>query len=273
MTGTCVKASGIDELSVHDSVLSSCFVGIDMVGCHGAVIARTEIYLTQIGAIRARGGSTDVDIRQNRIHDGGNAITLGGSTPLALFRPAPSATEPNAEARRVRAFDNAIYNSAYSAITFDGCIDCLAAHNLVYASANVLVSILQSTASQSGYTFEPTREGRVVNNAFVWSASSLVGHVEAAPTTQPTTFTFSHNAWFCYDVPSQSTPILPVSEDGTLIPAFTGYAPDTTFYCGGPEQGAAVPLPEVDGTIDGYCRSDSSQPTIGPQIYRGGCRI
>lgn len=273
VASTCVRASGIDDLSVHDSIIGRCFVGIDEVGVHRGVVARNLIYGTQLGGLRVRGGSTDVDLRQNRLRDAGSALVLGGSTPLALFRPAVSRSVPNAEARRVRAFDNAIYNDIAAAITFDGCIDCLAAHNLVYGYAQTLVSIRQSTQSQGNYAFEPTRDGRVINNAFVWSASFLGAQVDAAPFTEPSTFTFSHNAWFCYDVPSLSTPTLPVSEDGSLVLTYTGYVPDATTYCGGPEQGAAVPLPEIDGTIEGFCRTDSEYPTIGPQVYHGGCRI
>lgn len=274
VSSTCVRASGIDDFSVRDSIIGRCFTGVDQVGVHRGVVARNLVYSTQISALRVRGGSTDVDLRQNRLRDGGNALQLGGTTPLALFRPAVSSSMPNAEARRVRAFDNAIYSDIAAAITFDGCIDCLAAHNLVYGEPQGLVSIRQSTPSQGDYVFEPTRNGRVINNAFVWSAGFLVTQVDAAPLTEPSTFTFSHNAWFCYDVPSLSTPTLPVSEDGSLVLTFTGYVPDATSYCGGPEQGMAAPLPEIDGTIEGYCRADSPYPTIGPQAYIDvGCGI
>ena len=51
----------------------------------------------------------------------------------------------------------------------------------------------------------------------------------------------------------------------------TGYVPgQTTAYCGGPEAGKAAPLPEIDGTIEGYCRAMGDAPTIGPQMVQSG---
>src|SRR5690606_24292719 len=137
---------------------------------------------------------------------------------------------------------------------FVGCVDCLVAHNAVVGTTRWLVRILQETVSQSGYTFEPARDGRVINNSFVWRDAALSTHVNVGPNTEPTTFSFSHNLWYAMDAPNESTPMLPVSEDGSVIGQGSVYESVTSALefsqmevCDGPERGAAVPLPEVDG--------------------------
>jgi hypothetical protein len=55
----------------------------------------------------------------------------------------------------------------------------------------------------------------------------------------------------------------------------TGYFPSQlTIYCSGPEAGTAAPLPEIDGTFDGSCRSQGDAPTIGPlMVIFGACDL
>jgi hypothetical protein len=267
----CFKVGGVNGLALYDSRTRECTRGIDLIGVHGAALARNVLYATYSRAIAVRGGSTDVDIRQNFINDGGGyALELGGVTPASQFRPALSATMPNAEARRVRAFDNFLVGDMGTAFVFNTCSDCLVAHNFTGGNPNYLIRILQDTQAQGGYTFEPTKNGRVINNSFQWMTGQLFGSVEYdAARTQAGTFTFSHNLW-------QAPPQLPSQEDGTVI-AFSGYSAldgGHLAYCGGPEAFAAAPLPEIDGTIDGFCRADGDAPTIGPQVLRtGACRL
>src|SRR6185503_7532381 len=202
--------------------------------------------------VRLRGGSTDVDVRQNVIVEAGvTAISLGGFTPLSWFRPALSTTAPNAEARRLRAFNNAISGSTTAALTLDDCIDCLVAHNLVYGNVTRVLRIWQNQTTQGSYTFEPMTTGRVINNSFTWSITALMAHVEVGAGVNASAFMFSHNLWNCDDQPSMSQPTLPATEDGAVIGMGTGYYGAFGPYCGGPEAGKAIALPEVDGTIEG----------------------
>jgi hypothetical protein len=170
---------------------------------------------------------------------------------------------PNAEARRVRVFNNFLIGNMGTAFVFNTCSDCLVAHNYTGGNPNYLIRILQETQAQGGFTFEPTKDGRVINNTFQWT-NGLFSLVEYdAIRTQAGTFRFSHNLW-------QAPPPLPSQEDGTVI-AFSGYFPPSTIFCDGPEWNAAAPLPEIDGTYNGTCRA-LGEPTIGPQL-RGGCEI
>lgn len=285
----CLKVSGVNELFVYDSFFARCGGGaagsaIDHVGCHRAVIARNVFADLSGSAVQAKGGSTDIDIRQNRVHDGGERVfNLGGSTGFEFFRPSLSVTAPNAEARRIRAFNNIITGSTGTPFAFAGCVDCLVAHNLMLGTPRWLVRILQETVSANGYTFEAAREGRVVNNTFIWTSSVLSAHVNVGADTEPDTFMFATNAWLAQDAPEISMPSLPVEEMGSVIGAISPYltvsadptAPVQRMYCAsGDETFSASPLPEVDGTYLGECRGLADTPTIGPLVNStGGCTL
>jgi hypothetical protein len=274
----CLKVSGINDLYVYDSRFERCGgggsgSGIDHVGCHRSIVARNVFDDISGNAVQAKGGSTDVDVRQNRIRDiAQRAINLGGSTDLTLFRPSLSMSSPNAEARRIRVFDNVFTGTMSAPVAFVGCVDCLVAHNLVRGDMNWLVRILQETPDGSGgYPFEPARTGRVINNSFVFLAGTLSTHVNVGGGTDPGSFTFSHDLWLASDNPGQSAPDLPVAEDGGVIGMASGYAsfPDDPrapagTLCGGGEVGAAAALPEIAGTLDGACRA--ARADIGPLI-------
>ncbi|MBE7451919.1 MAG: right-handed parallel beta-helix repeat-containing protein [Kofleriaceae bacterium] len=275
----CIKVSGVNDLHVLDSRIERCGAGgsgIDHVGCHRSVVARNTFAGAMSTAVQAKGGSTDVDVRQNRIAiTGPRAVNLGGSTDLDLFRPPLSTSAPNAEARRIRVFANVITGLGDTAtpFAFVGCIDCLAAHNLVRGRQRWNVRILQETASGGGYTFEPAANGRVLANTFVFAAASLSTAVNVGGGTDAASFTFSHNLWYASDGGS-STPSLPVTETGGVVGQASGYdhlpddpqAPITAACVGAPEAGAGVHVPEVTGTLAGACRAaPPAAVTIGPQ--------
>jgi hypothetical protein len=275
----CIKLSGVNDLSVYGVRLERCGAGgsgIDHVGCHRAIVARSTFDGAMATAVQAKGGSTDIDIRDNRIRiTGGRAINLGGSTDLDLFRPPLSAAAANAEARRIRAYNNVITQVTASAtpFAFVGCVDCLAAHNLVRGQQRWHVRILQETPSQGGYTFEPAARGRVLHNSFVFDSTTLSTAVNAGAGTEPETFTFSHNLWYAANDPARSAPMLPVAEAGGVSGQPSGYlnvpddprAPIPSPPLTGSAEWAARPprLPEVPGTLDGLCRD--AVTTIGPQ--------
>ena len=69
----CVKVSGINTLAIYDSVIERCGTGgsgIDHVGCHRSIVARNVFDGRMENAVQAKGGSTDIDIRQNRSQSG-----------------------------------------------------------------------------------------------------------------------------------------------------------------------------------------------------------
>ncbi|MBL9013740.1 MAG: hypothetical protein JNL83_06170 [Myxococcales bacterium] len=282
----CLKVSGVNQLAVLDSRFANCGgggSGIDHVGCHGSTIARNVFSGRMENAVQSKGGARDHDLRANRVAiTGSRAFNLGGSTDLNLFRPPLSTTAPNAEARRIRAFDNVITGLGPTAtpFAFVGCIDCLAAHNYVRGQQRWHVRVLQETATQSGFTFEPAANGRVINNTFVFSAASLATAVNVGAGTSAGTFTFRTNLWYASDTPASSAPMnLPSAETGGVSGMPSGYVnipDDPLASLAGPQiatgsaEWAARParLPEVPGTMAGLCRGDPT--TIGPGEAESG---
>lgn len=263
----CLKLSGVRHFTVLESDFQLCGgdgagSGVDLVGAHQGLIAGSTFRDFDGSGVQAKGGSTDVEIRWNRLQNAGDrAVNLGGSTDLALFRPSLSTSAPNAEARDIRVLANVIEGSD-APLAFAGCVDCLAAHNTIVDPGQFLLRILQETTTTGNYVFEETQNGRLINNLVHHSRGNLSEDVNIGPNTQPETFVFSHNLWYAHDAPAQSAPELPVTETG----AITGQ--DPAFLPGGfaigpasPAAGAGSPAVSVQGDITGACFANP--PSIG----------
>jgi hypothetical protein len=221
----CLKVSGINNLYVRYSMFQNCGgggSGIDHVGVHGSLI-ESNVFDGRMGnAVQSKGGSTDHDLMFNHARITGTRVfNMGGSTDLTLFRPSLSTSAPNAEARRIRAYDNIVWGLTAQATPFAlvGCVDCIVAHNVVRGAYRWHLRILQETATDSDpYTFEPARDGMIANNAFEFSAATLATAVNVGGDTEPSTFQFRNNAWLAMDNPSQSMPTgLPTPEMGGVV--------------------------------------------------------
>jgi hypothetical protein len=260
----CLKLSGVHDFFVYDNQIERCGgggsgSGLDHVGCHRGIIARNTFTETSGNAIQAKGGSTDLDIRQNHmVQSGARAVNMGGSTGFEFFRPPLSTTEPNAEARDIRVTSNVIVGGD-AALAFVGCVDCLAAGNTIIDPLTWPFRILQETVTGGGYTFEPARDGRVIGNLVYFEAGEISTHVNVGANTAPETFTFANNLWYAHDDAGQSTPTLPVTETGAVIGMDPG---DPQSDChGGPRDDRGQALPELPGDLRGTCRAQA--PDIG----------
>ena len=219
----CLKVSGLNNLHVQYSTFRNCGgggSGIDHVGVHDSVILDNRFDGRMGNAVQSKGGSTDHDIRGNRVRiTGSRSFNIGGSTDLALFRPPLSTTAPNAEARRIRVYDNVIWNLDAQAtpFAFVGCAECVVAHNAVRGSYRWHLRILQETPTDSApYTFEPARAGLVANNIFEFSSTTLSTAVNVGGDTDASSFVFRNNLWFATSGGS-STPSLPTPEMGGVV--------------------------------------------------------
>lgn len=220
----CLKVSGINHLFVFGSTFRNCGgggSGIDHVGVHHSVIVKNRFDARMGNAVQSKGGSTDHDIVGNHARiTGSRVFNIGGSTDLNLFRPSLSTSAPNAEARRIRVYDNIVWGLGNQATPFAivGCVDCVVAHNAVRGSQRWHLRILQETATDSDpYTFEPARNGLVANNVFEFSAASLATAVNVGGDTDPASFVFRNNLWLATDNASQSAPTLPTPEMGGIV--------------------------------------------------------
>ena len=269
----CLKLSGLNDYYVLDTTFARCGGGdsgsaIDHVGCHDGLIARNQFdNLTGGGnAVQCKGGSQNIEIRWNRIRNGGQrAVNMGGSTGFEFFRPALSTTGDNAEARDIRVIANLIQGGV-AALGFVGCVDCLAANNTIIDPENWVLRILQETTSEGDYTFLPAQDGRFINNLVYFSRADVSTTINVGPNTSASSFTFQNNLWFAHDQPNRSTPTdFPAAErDGIYAqaPSFTNAANgDFSLAAASPASGAGVALPEVSGDLAGNCYADP--PSIG----------
>ena len=107
----CLKLSGLNDYFVLDSRFARCGGGgsgsaVDHVGCHRGLLARNLLEDLQGNGIQSKGGSEDIEIRWNRVNNGGQrGVNLGGSTGTEFFRP-PLTAGSNFEARNIRAIAN-----------------------------------------------------------------------------------------------------------------------------------------------------------------------
>jgi hypothetical protein len=218
----CLKISGVYDFLVVDSAFARCGggmsgSGIDMVGAHRGLIARSRFASMAANAVQAKGGSADIEIYANHIVDGGGrAVNMGGSTGFEFFRPPLDPNAVNAEARRIRVVANVIERGD-TPFGFVGCVDCAAVHNTIVDPQVWLLRILQETTSRDGYTFAPASNGLVANNLFTFSRAQLRSDVNVGPNTEPGTFEFANNLWYAHDDPARSQPVLPAPEEGAVV--------------------------------------------------------
>jgi hypothetical protein len=262
----CLKLSGVNDFHVLDSSFRLCGggmsgSGIDIVGGHHGLIARSQFTDLSGNAVQAKGGSVDIEVRANRMQNAGaRAVNMGGSTGFDFFRPPLVTGAPNAEARDIRVVANLIQGSQ-SPVAYVGCVGCLVANNTLVDPERWVLRILQETTTSGGYTFEPARDGRFVNNLVYFTAGRLSTAANVGGNTAPETFQFAHNLWYAHDDPSRSRPQLPVAEVGSIVgrdPAFTsGFA----IGAGSPAAGAGDPSAGVRADLTGACYA--SPPSIG----------
>lgn len=262
----CLKLSGLRRVLVEGGAFARCGgggagSGVDMVGVHQALVARADFREISGNALQVKGGSRDVELRWSRLRDAGaRAVNMGGSTGFAYFRPPLLPGEESAEARDVRVLANLIEGSD-TPFAFVGCVDCLAAHNTVLRPRRWLLRILQETTSRDGYVFAPARDGRVVNNLFVFRRDELRSDVNVGPDTAPETFAFRHNLFYAEDAPGASAPTLPGSASGSVLGLDPALGEEGRPAADSPALAAGLPGGWVQGDRDGRCWADP--PAIG----------
>lgn len=213
--GNC---DGIKLSGVEDFHLIGCRVeqwgdggsGVDMVGCHRGVIERSQFLGPggeQANAVQTKGGSSDVAIRTCRIENpGGRGVNVGGSTGLPYFRPHDAAYE----ARNITVEDCVLLGGA-AALAFVGVDGAIIRHNTIYRPRRWAIRILQETV---GERFVSCRRVEFTDNIVAFRSDELREAANIGPHTEPQSFKFSANLWYCLDDPDNSPRLvrLPVEE-------------------------------------------------------------
>lgn len=207
-----IKLSGVD-----DFVVRGCTVegwggqAVDMVGCHRGVIEdctfRGRKGFSQHTGPQAKGGSSQITIRRCLFIDGGSrAVQMGGSTGMSYFRPP----DARYEAQDIRV-EGCVFAGSDAPVAFTGVDRGVFRYNTIYRPTRWILRILQERTAPG---FAPCRQGRFEYNLIVFRRSELSTAVNIGPNTQPESFRFAHNWWFCEDRPEASKPELPVAEVG-----------------------------------------------------------
>lgn len=209
-----IKLSGVDDFLVEACEIEKWGMtgsGIDMVGCHdGQVTGCTFRHRggESGSGIQIKGGSKDVTVQRCRFDSaGGRAVNIGGSTGLQFFRPKPSGYE----AKDI-IVEDCTFIGSMAPVAFVGVDGAVVRYNTIYRPTRWVARILQET---QGRDFVPCRNGSFTNNLVVFRTDELRTAVNVGAGTEPKSFRFAKNHWYCIDSPQRSGQIsLPVKESG-----------------------------------------------------------
>jgi len=205
-----IKLSGLDDFKVRDCILEG-WAGqaVDMVGCHRGLIEgctfRAKEGFSQGTGPQAKGGSSEILIRRCTFLDAAmRAVNLGGSTSLNVFRPQGALYE----AKDITV-EGCVFSGNHAPVAFVGVDGAVFRYNTIYRPRKWVIRILQET-TQPG--FVACRNGRFEHNLVVFRREDVRVFVNIGPNTQPETFQFAENLWYCEDQPAASKPQLPTAE-------------------------------------------------------------
>jgi hypothetical protein len=229
----CLKISGVNDVAVLSSRFARCggeagsgAVGVDGVGVHTAIVAFNRFVSTGFGALQFKGGSADIEIRNNRFEDTGwRGVNMGGSTGETVFRPPLNPSGMNYEAARVRVSAN-LFSGSETAAAFVGCVDCEFTHNTVVDPSKWVLRILQETVTNDRFRFAPASRGLIAGNIFYFRrAEANAGEdINVGAGTDSGSFSLAENVWYAHDNPAESRPRLPAFA-GTQTRSIVGVNP------------------------------------------------
>jgi hypothetical protein len=207
-----IKLSGIDDLVVRGCVLEGwAGQGIDMVGCHRGLIEgctfRGKAGYGQQIAVQAKGGSSAITIRGcTFLNAGQRGVNLGGSTSPRVFRPQGA----KYEAKDITV-EGCRFVGGMAPVAFVGVDGSVVRYNTIYQPEKWVVRILQEN-TEAGMM--PSRGGRFERNLVVFKAQVGRTAVNVGGNTEPGSFMFRENFWYCADQPGRSRVELPTREEG-----------------------------------------------------------
>lgn len=213
-----IKLSGVADFRVEGCLIErwgGAGSAVDMVGCHRGVLEGNTFRHVDGGAsgVQMKAGCAGIAVRKNRFENAGSrAVNIGGCTVLEFFRP-PLKEPPFAEAKGIRVGGNTFLGSD-APIAFVGVDGAIVRFNTIYCPKRWAIRILQETTADG---FVPCRRGEFSDNIVVFRSTQWAeGGINVGPGTEPKSFTFARNVWFCVDIPSRSRPALPTEERGGM---------------------------------------------------------
>lgn len=247
------NADGIKLSGLHDFTVENCLVthwgaggqGMDLVGCRDGKISRCTFRHDNPHAsvaLQLKGGSTRIVVdRCTFDHAGQRGVNIGGDTGLQYFRPQPP---PHYEASQITV-QNCTFVGCEAPVAFVGVVGATVRNNLIDHPGKWVFRILQE---QRASGFLPCQGGVMEHNLIVFRHADVAhGVANIGDATDPQSFRFDANFWYCDDAPAQSRPTLPVPETGGIYgqnPHLTrnpdgsfALAPNSPASRVGPQQG------------------------------------
>ena len=204
-----IKLSGVCNFTIRNCRIEAWGgQGVDMVGCHDGIIERCEFRgkkgFSQDTGPQCKGGTSRIIVRDCLfVGPIGRGVNAGGSTGMQFFRPMDAPFE-GADIT----VEGCRFNGVGAPIAFVGADGSLFRYNTVY-HPTWAVRILQENLNAR---LVRSHNGRYENNLVILLADPREGGVNIGPNTQPNTFSFTGNWWYCDQDPTQSTPRLPSQE-------------------------------------------------------------
>lgn len=208
-----IKLSGVDDFLVVDCEMRVWGEGgsaIDMVGCHRGLVTRCTFRNGGVNGVQIKGGSSEVVVRGCRFENAGErALQIGGFSDDNVFRPPLAEMKKGRyEAKDVRVEGNTFVGSE-AAVAYVNTDGATVRFNTIVRPEKYAVRILQERTEPE---FIKCRNGVFEDNLVVFRTDRWAGAVNAGNGTEPATFTFRRNLWFCEDRPDRSEPQLPAKE-------------------------------------------------------------
>jgi len=219
--GNCdgIKLSGLTEFRVEDCTVERWGRGgsaVDMVGCSAGVIEGCTLRHSSGAAgasgVQMKGGTRVVAVRRCRFENAGSrAVNAGGSTGLAYFRPPLAGWKgPKYEAKDV-VVEGCTFVGSDAPVAFVGVDGAKFRFNTVYLPNRWLARILQENRAEG---FVPSRRGEIADNLIVFRSDRWSeGGVNRGDGTEPATFVFARNFWFCADAPGRTRELLRLPDE------------------------------------------------------------
>ncbi|HLO40483.1 MAG TPA: right-handed parallel beta-helix repeat-containing protein [Phycisphaerales bacterium] len=210
--GNCdgIKLSGLRDFKVLECTIERWGgggSGIDLVGCaEGVIESCTLRHEAGKGAsgIQLKGGTHTVVVRRCHFEEAGQrALNIGGSTGLSFFRPEPRGFEA-----RAIAVEGCTIIGSDAAVAFVGVDGARVERNTIYNPRRWVLRILQETRQEG---FVPSRGGVLSANLVVVDDVRVL-HPNIGDGTDPASFVFERNFWYCATDAKHSTPRLPSPE-------------------------------------------------------------
>jgi hypothetical protein len=200
-----IKLSGLDDFMVSGCRVErwgSSGSAIDMVGCHDGSVENCDFEhdpatAPQANGVQAKGGSARIAVRRCRFKGaGGRGVNLGGSTGADYFRPLKAPSEA-----KDLTVEDCYFTGIQAPVAFVGVDGAVVRNNTIEWPGRWALRILQENQSSE---VTPCRKGSFTDNIIVYRSGELAEAVNIGPGTEPASFTFARNAWYCSDRPGDS---------------------------------------------------------------------